>query len=107
MNPILNVVNLISYLYFCSIISIVSIGCLIRSKKFLIWGSVVLNIIALAGLFIILGNVNNMFPEQIEKDGIKYEKLKDFPITTGYTPINLQDTVYFDTKTINKLMNKN
>lgn len=100
MIQLFELVNLISYIYFLLIISVLVFGLCIGSEKFLGWGSFVLNIFAFIVILIILHNTNNVFPKEVEINGVKYEKIEDFPIITGYNPVNFTDTIYINDQTI-------
>lgn len=93
-------VNLISHIYFWLIICTIVLGLCMGSRKFLAWGSVVLNVFAFIAILIILHNVNNIFPKEVEINGVKYEKIEDFPIITGYNPVNFTDTIYINDQMI-------
>lgn len=103
MESLLNISESIIAIYFGILVGCVILALFSKDNLFLGLGSIILNIISIIGFIVIIVQTNCIFPSQIEINKIKYEKIKNFPITTGYRMINSNDTVYFDNKTIKEL----
>ena len=103
MESLLNISGSITAIYFGTLIGFLILALLFKDIFILIMSNIVLSIIASIGFTTITAKINCIFPSQIEINKIKYEKIKNFPITTGYKMINSNDTVYFDDKTIKEL----